>query len=123
MPSMASVPTRHKQILHWRMRRGGSATAAGGVATTVKTTSTMEAAAVEAAVMSKIAVIELHMMAVAVMFFPRMVDDEAGLIAPGISPTPCVWRIAIGRVIGITIDGSASAHRAGDQGQRNEHSD
>lgn len=42
----------------------------------------------EAALMSKPAVIELRMMAEAVMLFPRMVDGKGRLIAPGVSPTP-----------------------------------
>jgi len=57
--------------------------AAATVATAMKTT-----AAMEAAVMSKPAVIEIHMMAEFVMVLPWMVHNEARIVAPGISPTP-----------------------------------
>ena len=87
-------------------------------------TATVEAAGdagVDAARRSA-AVIELRMMAVVVMFFPRMVDDKAGTIAPA-TPTP-VWRIAIcGVAIAIIIHRSASAHGAGDRAEQNKRSD
>ncbi len=79
------------------LTQGGGLTAAAvtTTATTVKTTATavkataaMKTAALVAAMSKPAAVIELHMMAVAVMFFPRMVDDEAGIITPDIiAPT------------------------------------
>ena len=88
-------------------------------------TATVEAAGdagVDAARRSA-AVIELRMMAVVVMFFPRMVDDKAGTIAPA-TPTP-VWRIAIcGVAIAIAlIDGPAAARGAGDRAEQNKRSD
>lgn len=100
-----------------------SATTAPVTATTaaVKTATT---AAVEATSMSKSAtVIELRMMAEAVMFFPWVVDDEARVIAPDVSPTIRVWRIAILRVIRVAIGRYASAHGAGDQAKQNERRD
>jgi hypothetical protein len=93
---------------------------APAAATTVNaTTTTVEAAA--GLMSDAAAVIELRMMAVAVMFFPRMVDAEAG-IAPA-PPTP-VWRIAVFWVaIAATINRKASARGAGDYSKQNECSD
>ncbi len=99
-----------------------SATTAPVTATTAPVTATT--AAVKTASMSKsAAVIELRMMAEAVMFFPWVVDDEARVIAPDVSPTIRVWRIAILRVIRVAIGRYASAHGAGDQAKQNERRD
>ena len=63
--------------------RDSSAMAAAAM--TAAATTTVSAATMEAAAAT---VIELRMMAEVVMSFPRMVDDEARIIAPAISPTP-----------------------------------
>ncbi len=48
----------------------------------------MATAAVKTTAVKTTAVKEFHMMAEFVMFFPRMVDGEVGLIAPAVSPAP-----------------------------------
>jgi hypothetical protein len=56
-------------------------------ASTVKTSAAMKAAALMPNVRAAATVIELRMMAVVVMLFPRMVNVEAGIVVVAISPT------------------------------------
>src|SRR5579875_357959 len=49
------------------------------------------------------AVVEHHMMAMLVVFFPRMVNGKDRIISPAIAPTPCVRRITVSRVPGVAV--------------------
>ena len=56
-------------------------------ASTVKTSAAMKAAALMPNVRAAATVVELRVMPVVVMLFPRMVHDEVGIVIVAISPT------------------------------------
>ena len=56
-------------------------------AATVKPSAAMKAAALMPDVCAAATVVELRVMSVVVMLFPRMVHDEVGIVIVAISPT------------------------------------
>ena len=101
------------------------ATAAMPSSTSAVKTSTaaMKAAALMPDVCAAATVIELRVMPVVVMLFPRMVLDEVGIVVVAISPTIRVRRIAIPRVSSVTIVGAASGGGKCDHADQNQRCD